>query len=311
MKLPNKKYIIYTLAVILVVALIAGSRVQPIQEPFWNWDSNIDAEQKHKTAFCLLTTKPSKIWLDFLLPFTNHFDIFIAIDNQHDYPALKKRYPEYRLIQVSDEECTTQKYTNSDYMFKKPVVATDRAFCYFNRINTGYDYIWFCEDDVFIPNIDMINALQSRYPSADLIVPKVEQNKTGANDGWPHWDQIRDIIPLPWAHGLVCLTRISKRLMEKVDEFVKSHGKLIYKEVLFHTIAIQDNTMRIVTPAEMSKIVWIRDDKGKVRTWDAAEVQKNPRYIYHPIKDLQKHVALHRVTDPVGDAAGDTTNESM
>ena len=282
----KKKNVILWLLFVLICSLITliyfveNTRCSPkyLNETFINNNSN---------AFCLLTREPSIIWLDFLNTFTDNYNVFIAIDNQNDYTSINKKYPKITFIQISDEECNKANYTNSDYFFK-PIVSTDRAFYYFNRINTSYKHIWFCEDDVYIHNINDIITLDNQYPSTDLIVPNIEMNKDGNNDGWPHWQNIDNTLPLPWAHHIICIARISRELMNKVDEFVKKHNKLIYKEILFHTLALH-NDMSIETPKEMSKIRYPQE-------WDILDVindyNNGAKYIYHPIKDLQKQVEL-------------------
>jgi hypothetical protein len=243
--------------------------------------------ENHRTAFCLLVREPQVVWLDFLNSFTKYYDVFIAIDSQTDYTTIKESYPNITFIQISDDECSQNGYINSDYYFKS-VVATDRAFYYFNRINKKYEHIWFCEDDVFMKNVDSLVELDKQYPSSDFIVPNIEMNMDGQPDGWAHWQNIDDTLSLPWAHHIICLTRISRELMNKVDEFVQKHHKLIYKEILFHTLAIHNN-MSIITPPELSKIRYPEE-------WDVTDIvreqNRDTKYIYHPIKDLQKHIEL-------------------
>jgi hypothetical protein len=236
-----------------------------------------------------LVREPQTTWLDFLNQFTRQYDVFVAIDNQKDYTSMQRSYSNITFIQISDQECEQHGYYNSDYYFR-PVVATDRAFYYFNRINKKYDNIWFCEDDVFMQSIDNIVNLDRQYPSADLIVPNIEMNIDGQADGWAHWQNIEGTLPLPWAHHIICLTRISRELMNKVDQFVQQHRKLVYKEILFHTLAVHNN-MSIVTPPELSKIRYPEE-------WDILDIlgdrDRGEKYIYHPIKDLQKHVDLRK-----------------
>jgi len=243
----------------------------------------------HRTAFCLLVREPQVVWLDFLNSFTEYYDVFIAIDNQIDYTDIKQTYSNITFIQIGDDKCEQHGYINSDYYFK-PVVATDRAFYYFNRINKKYDHIWFCEDDVFMKNVNSIVDLDQQYPTDDFIVPNIEMNRDGQPDGWSHWQNIDGTLSLPWAHHIICLTRISRELMNKVDEFVQKHHKLIYKEILFHTLALHNN-MSIITPSELSKIRYPEE-------WDMLDIigdhNRGEKYIYHPIKDIQKHIEIRK-----------------
>ena len=255
-----------------------------------NLKSREQFTENHRNAFCLLVREPQVVWLDFLNSFTEYYDVFIAIDSQTDYTDIKQSYPKITFIQISDQECEQHGYTNSDYYFK-PVVATDRAFYYFNRINKKYDHIWFCEDDIFMKNVNSIVELDQQYPSDHFIAPNIEMNIDGQPDGWAHWQNIDGTLSLPWAHHIICITRISRELMNKVDEFVQKHHKLIYKEILFHTLAIHNN-MSIITPLELSKIRYPEE-------WDMLDIigdhNRGEKYIYHPIKDIQKHIELRKI----------------
>lgn len=280
MKTKNIIPIFLLLSVVILLSCLIFYFIHKSREHF---------TENHSIAFCLLVREPHTTWLDFLSQFTRKYDVFVAIDNQKDYTSMQGSYPNITFIQIGDQECEQHGYYNSDYYFK-PVVATDRAFYYFNRINKKYNHIWFCEDDVFMQNIQSISQLDQQYPSADLIAPNIEMNIDGQADGWPHWQNIEGTLPLPWAHHIICLTRISRELMNKVDQFVQQHHKLIYKEILFHTLAVHNN-MSIVTPPELSKIRYPEE-------WDILDIlgdrERGESYIYHPIKDLQKHVDLRK-----------------
>jgi len=242
-------------------------------------------QQKHDTAFCLLTRRPNVVWLDFLTTFTENYDVFVVIDDQDDFTNITINYPTIIFVSIPDEECITSGYLNSDYMFK-PVVSTDRAYYYFNRLNTNYKNIWFCEDDVFINDKNVILNLDAEYPNVDLIAPGNELNVNGSDsDGWMHWTQVNNTLPLPWAHYLICLCRISNRLMKQADNYVLTHGTLNFKEFLFHTLAIH-NEMSIEVPVELKTIQlgeFTQNNVDKVKTYQP---------IYHKMKNMDDHVGL-------------------
>jgi hypothetical protein len=215
------------------------------------------------------------------MTFIDVYDVFVVVDNLNDYSEIQQKYPKISIVQISDDDCIRANYTNSDFIFK-PIVATDRAYYYFNRVNTKYKHVWFCEDDVFIHNKNQILSLDQQYSTTD---PFSEVTTDGKNS-WPHWSNIDNTLPLPWAHNIICLVRISKELLAKVDEFVILNRKLIYKEILFHTLALHNN-MAIETPDSMSKIRFKPE-------WDVADVVAEKKYIYHPIKDVQKHIDLRQ-----------------
>jgi len=251
---------------------------------YYNNIDKFDNVLKNKTAFCLLTRKPNIIWLNFLNTFLDDYDVYVVIDEPGDYSDIINKNSKINLIQISDEVCLENGYYNSDYMFK-PVVSTDRAYYYFNKINNNYSHIWFCEDDVLLNNKDMLISIDKKYKNIDFIVPGMEINTKGTSDKrWMHWNKTENFLPLPWAHWIICLCRISKNLMKKVDEFVIKHGKLNYKEFLFHTLALHNN-MNIEIPVELKESIKF------LNVWTPSNITPNITYnpIYHPVKDINYH----------------------
>lgn len=240
----------------------------------------------NKNAFCLLIRTPSIIWLDFLNTFTDDYDVYIAIDNVlDDYSDLINKYPNINFVIISDEECQSANYMNSDFLLK-PIVATDRAYYYFNKIDKKYPHIWFCEDDVFIDNMNIIKNLDNKYPNDDIISNRMTINNIGNKEDRWHWQNLynRNEIKFqtPLASSMVCIIRISNNLMQKIHEYVQEFKTLNYKEFLFHTIAIHNN-MSIATPAELENITWKID-------FEKLNSKKEYDQLYHPVKDIKKHI---------------------
>ena len=70
--------------------------------------------------------------------------------------------------------------------------------------------------------------------------------------------------------------------MNKIKDFVDEHKKLIFIEVLFTTIAIQNN-YSYACPEEFIEI-------DCCRKLDVSAI--NPNLLYHPIKNLDDHKML-------------------
>lgn len=249
---------------------------------------------KQKTAFCLLTVEPNHIWLDFLnSTCATNYDVYIAVDKIQDYSAIVNNYPSLQFIIITDEECLRHNYKNAHHVLK-PVVAIDRAFYYFNRINTTkYDYIWFCEDDVFFNDCRVIQNLDARYPTADLIVPPPLQ-VSDDNMDWYKMKNIFDafsaIFPKPWMSSLVCLCRVSQKFMHTLDSFIVEHGQNMLIEASLQTIAYHDN-MEMIAPTELANIRYTGE-------WSVADIMNNNTqngadlWVYHPVKKIENHVIL-------------------
>lgn len=284
----NNKYILLSLLIIILISIFFSFYLNK-KESFTN-----NSIKNNTHAFCFLCREPEVNWLDFMNTFTDKYDIFIVMDTIKDYSNFIKIFSSLNFIIISDEECKNSNYINSDYMFK-PIVATDRAFYYFNKINNNYDFIWFCEDDVFFFDINTLKNLDKEYPSADLIIPSMTKTYNPEQSDWVHWKNLtkdfNNIFTKPWGNSLICLARMSKKMMKSLDNFVNNHKQLMYKEALFQTLALNNN-MEIITPKELSKITWPKE-------WDILDIindkNNNKNYIYHPVKDINKHLELRKL----------------
>ena len=130
--------------------------------------------------------------------------------------------------------------------------------------------------------MDDLELLDSKYPDSDFIVTDIEDFDSTRE--WPHWVQIEGRLDKPWGHYIVCVCRISRKLLNEMDNVVKKQCKLIFKEIMFHTLAIHNN-MKIDTPPEIKNIT--------IRHYplDYSKYQKG--HFYHSIKDMDLH-KIHR-----------------
>jgi len=108
-------------------------------------------------------------------------------------------------------------------------------------INKNYNNIWFSEDDVFIYSVKNIIDLDKKYYNTDLIVKDNNINKDGNIMIWNHWVQVNNTLELPWSMSMVCICRLSRELLLKINDFIKKHKKLNFIEFLFNTLAIHNN----------------------------------------------------------------------
>ena len=140
------------------------------------------------------------------------------------------------------------------------------------------EYVWFLEDDVFIMNEEILLQIDEESGNADLVCAFDEMNETGdISKGWNHWVNVIHKIGTPWAHSLISCCRLSKRLLQKVDEYVKDRP-LMFIEALFSTLA-HHYDYKIYNSEKMKTITY---DKK----WELEDILKNPNYIYHPVKSM-------------------------
>jgi hypothetical protein len=215
-----------------------------------------------------------------------------------------------KIVQVSDRFCIQNKYYKSSSCTNlKDIVAWDKALCFFNfpsqatenwsspslrsgeSLNSStlhseeglkYDYIWFFEDDVFFHNLDAILNIDAKYPTSDFLSAFHEINADGnIYNGWNHWCNVVNKIKTPWAHSLVSASRLSSRLMEKIDEYVKNNNSLMFIEALFSTLSLH-NGFKVDNPEELATSITY--DKK----WNIGDIV-DKRKIYHPLKKIEEH----------------------
>ncbi len=238
-----------------------------------------------RSAVCFLTKRPSLETIQFALELAQNItsiDIFILVD---DNTVITQPIPSslVRFLHFSETVVTKYGFRGANIVGTgKTCSAWDKALYYFSRQSTHHSFVWFIEEDVFIPSIQAFLSLHELYsPSNDLVTTDVEYNIPGYFANWPHWHYAFDKFVLPWAHGMVCAVGCSRRLLSAVDEFVQWRGQLTFIEVLFHTLAIQDHKMKVVTPVELDTIVF-RD------IFSFEQIQARPNNWWHPIKSFDQ-----------------------
>ena len=240
-------------------------------------------------AIVIVTRYPDNVWLNFLNNFY-YYDIFVVIDNNDkDFCKLfEKSNSKINFIQIEDNFCKSQGFYNSLIPYSNvpnKVLSWDKALYYFCKINNNYDKVWIIEEDVFFLKEDVILNIDNSYPDSDLLTAFNEVNYDGDKNGWPHWNCAEGKLNLPWAHSMVCMCRLSNRLLDEVRKYVDNNNILVYHELLFNTLAIHNN-FKIDCPKELSTIQWNT-------TWDINNLDLNN--CYHPIKNIQDHNLLRQI----------------
>ena len=239
--------------------------------------------EKKNIAFCILTRSPNLIWMEFIVTFQSRYEVYVCVDdNDLDLSELRGQFPAVRFLQYEDAVCAKAGFRKSSTaMIKKPVIAWDKALYHFCEVDTQYDHVWFCEDDVYIEKVDNVAHMDDEDASAsDLLCSNLRINTEGVKKGWMWWKLFPGRFEPPWAGTLVVIVRMSHKLLREVGRFVKQNGELMFIECLFGTVAVQ-NDMEISEPEAMKLL------KTGKREPDESTYSD---YLIHPIKDLEEHV---------------------
>jgi hypothetical protein len=238
-----------------------------------------------KNIICFLTVKPSKEFYNFTKTFKNKdYDVYIVIDkNGYMIPDYDGYIP---IIEVNNYNCESRGYKNTLYYLEHKACARDKALYYFSMTRQQFKHLWLIEEDVFIPNVNIIPTIDTKYPDVDLLC---KDNKIISNINqtyeW-HWPKAKPyiLVPLPWACSLICAVRISPKLLCCIANYAKWYSTLFLDEALFNTLAVH-NKLSIKKIDELSRLEF---DKK----WNINEISEN--YLYHPIKNFKDHQFLRQ-----------------
>ena len=217
-------------------------------------------DNRSSTALCVLAKEPHPEWVEFLHgDLATTFDVYFMVDNNdYDLENDRKRYPQINFLQIPDDVCHELGYVHvNSVSIEKTPIAWDKALYYFAAHPTGKEYrhVWFVEDDVFLPTANSITDLDAKYPDEDLICNASSINETGSLDGWNWWHEAKKHFELPWSGGLMCVCRLSRPLLQSIDDYATQHIRLVFIELFFATLA-QRNHLVVVNPEEFANVVW-------------------------------------------------------
>jgi len=227
---------------------------------------------------CLLSVRPCIKTYNFLKSIKKNtkYDVYIVIDDNNynipNYDGIIK------IIKINNKECEINGYKSTVLWLNNKACSRDKALYYFTKNSIDYNYIWFIEEDVFIPNIYTIQNIDKKYESNhyDLLVKEhyiINEKKTD----W-HWKHVNRQIKInpPYACSMISAVRCSKVMLNIIKDYAKTYNNLFLDEVLFNTLAMQNN-LQILCIEELSTIHW--------RTvWKVTDIVNTK--LYHPIKNI-------------------------
>ena len=229
---------------------------------------------------CFLTVRPDKLFYEFCKKLeSDNYKVFICVDdNSHEIEC-------ENLIKIDNVECQNAGFKNTLTYFKNKNRAgsRDKALYYFCKNNINYDYIWFVEEDVFIPNEKTILNIDEKYPTGDLLC-KVNNIKTN-NDKWEHWSAVFEKCNIgpPYSHSMISAIRCSKKMIQIIGEHANKYKTLFVDEALFTTLAMQNN-LDIKTISELSTIEYRKTFNEFLIT-----------NLYHPVKSIKQQYKYREI----------------
>jgi hypothetical protein len=239
-----------------------------------------------KTAVAFLTTTPQNDTIKFAKEVRETgFDVFIICDDEQEYETVNDG-----IIYIDDEKCQKFGYVDSNINststhIKKNPIAWDKMLLFFCEFAREYDFVWVFEDDCFIQSVESFQNLHIKYSSFDLVTPNNFKNDGRAMD-W-HWRDIYSKIEGPYAYSMVCACGLSRKMLNLVQDYKNKNNSLFYIEVMFNTLALQ-NDLKVIDPLELKSIVWM----GK---WGLDEFLLLPNNVFHPIKEIDNYYDMRKM----------------
>lgn len=227
----------------------------------------------------------------------NYFDIYVIYDEYEkcevdSFCNINFDFNRMNYVTVNDDYCAKKGYKNAQYIpgkthITKTPISLDKALLFFRKQNifsiaSKYNFVWFIEDDVFIPSAEAMIKLDKKYKKqqqADLVVPNNNLKKDNIKD-W-HWPEIMNKIKPPYYSSMICAFGASRNLLNEIDAYVKEHKTLFFAEAMFNTIAMQKG-LKVIDAKELKSIVWMGE-------WSESQIYLRQNNLFHPVKDIASH----------------------
>lgn len=242
-----------------------------------------------KDILCFLTVRPNKTFLDFCDSLHSHYTVYVCVDdNSYQVPETQH----CNILQIDNTIAENAGFHNIlgyyNKKYKNKATSRDKALYYFYYNIPMAKYIWFIEEDVFIPKIDTLINIDKKYSEGDLLCRQnIIYNNIQDIAKLYHFQHLIDeaVLDFPWAKSMICAIRCSVPLIKCMGEHAEKYGKFYYDEFIFNTIALQNN-LSIITPPELQKILYRKKRNGRIGDWDISEIKTT--HLYHPFKDINK-----------------------
>jgi hypothetical protein len=237
-------------------------------------------------------------------------------DNSINYSDLYSSiYKNIRFLQIENNICESSGFINSNTALgstnntnytswsELKTISWDKAYYYFSTVNTSFDNVWLIEDDCFFYNEMVLTELDFIYLRSDLITSQCMQlsirDMRGTRSTFPRVVRTNDnddffelnrplYLSEPFYLSMQCACRLSKRVFEEIVKYINKSKSLFFFEVCIPTLVKQAN-LKYDCPLELK---YINAPKSRI-PWNDTDI--NSTHIFHPVKDLNKHLEYRAI----------------
>lgn len=219
------------------------------------------------------------------------YDVYICVDIYNSYAKIiQEKFKNIKILNISSDACIKNGFFNLIYLTcKKHCTSWDKSFFYFCNINKKYDNVWFIEDDVFLPDSNIIYFLDNKYKNYDFLCERFFNYKQ--NHDWCVWKflikrniRYKDLKKI-YSCGPIPITRLSKKMLTSISKFLKKKKKIYFIEIFLPNLCVADN-MKYIKVEEFN--LWISNYFSKVEL-----LEKNK--ILHPVKNIKEHTTYRNI----------------
>lgn len=247
------------------------------------------------TAVCFLSTSFSEETLQRILTHRQSrdatYDIFWCIDLEEG-PLIQLHGHGVHLVDTPRAACKEDGFVGSVIHCLNRVSSRDKALHYFSSERARYSQVWMLEEDVLFEGMSSLSSIDQRFGEAFDLLARSHEVRTdveGVPSDW-HWSLVTDAIPSPWASSMICVVRVSRRLLRAVRAYAERRRRLLLDEALFNTLAMHHRLQIGIVP-EFECVVW--------NAVFSPEVALQRGMFYHPVKDVAAH-PLYRFEEEEG-----------
>lgn len=252
----------------------------------------------NQIAICLLSFQPKLELIELYdgLYQGDSYQIYVIVDdNEWDISDLKENFSNIVFIKVKEEICKKMGYQNLNYMVKNgEPSAWDKGIYYFcEESKIQYPFIWFLEEDVFIPTSNTIKNIDEKYDQEDLLIKSMNIPGKNVNRVGPQLNEVDKYInpklKLFLRKSMVCAIRISHLFIQKIKEYVRENKTLFFLEYFFPTIA-EYLKLKVNKIEELEEIHFRK-------IWTIDDIFKRSQSLFHPVKDVMLQKSFRRTID--------------
>jgi hypothetical protein len=221
-------------------------------------------------------------------------DAYLIIDKELDKSTKRVIRYDNELMEKEGYLCANVQAPSQKEVYR--ITGWDKAL--YHAFKSNKKYVWFCEDDIYWNRPAVVKAIVDKTESMkdDLICTELAPS-INETPKWFHWSKCQQITSnkQKWMGTFNQLSRLSDRLLKKVDDYAKSHGNLLLHEALFATLAKLNNfKISYLTDLKLPiyiKIRWNPEFSAK----DIEELLEENSYILlHPVKSDEARKAYSK-----------------